>query len=60
VHASLAACIFGFQNCWSPFLAWANSWVSDLGTWYDILAKCDVSKNGKYIITVGIVKRHKV
>jgi hypothetical protein len=20
----LAACIFGFQNCWSPFLAWAN------------------------------------
>ncbi len=28
VHASaypLAACILDFQNCWSPFLAWANS-----------------------------------
>jgi len=27
VHASaypLAACIFGFQNCWSPFLAEAE------------------------------------
>jgi hypothetical protein len=34
VHASaypLVACIFDFQNCWSPFLAWANSWISDLG-----------------------------
>jgi hypothetical protein len=27
VHPSaypLAACIFGFQNCWSPYLAWAK------------------------------------
>jgi hypothetical protein len=27
VHDSpypLPACIFGFQNCWSPFFAWAN------------------------------------
>jgi hypothetical protein len=43
VHASaypLAARIFGFQNCWSPFLAWANSWVSDLGTQYSSKMWC--------------------
>jgi hypothetical protein len=34
VHASaypLAACIFGFQHCSSPLLAWSNGWVSELG-----------------------------
>jgi hypothetical protein len=24
MHDVLAACIFYFQNCWSPFLAWAE------------------------------------